>query len=545
MKGKLKSLTLLLVAALMVTLIAACSKNNEANNASNSAASSSASSAAPSEDSSKPLDPATLKVVLFGDKPVDMDKVLAEFENRTKDTLNTKLDMKFELAAEYQNKLNLMLTAGEEFDLAFDAPWWSMNQNISKDYYFELDKYFNNDEYPGLKAAFSPEFLESNKINGHIYAIPVTNALYDAETVLIRKDLREKYGLNPIQSFDDLKVYLQKVKENNPDMIPLASGRDTLYRMFTNLTDKQTTYRAYPYDIGGTGAQFNIVLSADGKQVLGATTIGDPDSDYANFPAPYNTPDFFYSHLDKRVDIRQFLPKDVLATATTAAGQRAGAVEKELTIVAKERFDLKQADPNWDWEIFVYHDGLRNMEEGAVGTAFKAWNFLVIPKTSKNIDRTMKYLDWLFTNPENHDLFELGIEGEHWTKDGDGKYRETANTKNYRFPGYEMTWNLGLSRVNGDNDAETLKYMDYLSKESSYYPLALRGFTFNSESVKTEIAKVQPKYDEYKTLVMAGVDSKWKENAVKWNKELRSLGLDTIRAELLKQVQAYLDAGGK
>ena len=51
---------------------------------------------------------------------------------------------------------------------------------------------------------------ESNKINGHIYAIPLTNAFYDIEVVYIRKDLREKFGMQPIQSYDDLKAYLEK-----------------------------------------------------------------------------------------------------------------------------------------------------------------------------------------------------------------------------------------------------------------------------------------------------------------------------------------------
>ena len=46
------------------------------------------------------------------------------------------------------------MTAGEEVDAAFDAPWGSFNQNVSLGYYQELDKYFNNDEYPGLKKAF-------------------------------------------------------------------------------------------------------------------------------------------------------------------------------------------------------------------------------------------------------------------------------------------------------------------------------------------------------------------------------------------------------
>lgn len=178
--------------------------------------------------------------------------------------------------------------------------------------------------------------------------------------------------------------------------------------------------------------------------MLGASTLGDLDTDYANFPAPYNNPDFFYDHLDTRVEFRQFLPKDVLAT-NAAAGQKVAAFETTIGAVAKMRQELQQSEPGADYDVFIYNDASRYMEDGAIGTNYKAWNFLV-PTTSKNTDRTMRYLDWLFSNPDNHDLFELGIEGEHWMKDGDRLYKTTENTKNYTFPVYEMTWNSCVVR---------------------------------------------------------------------------------------------------
>jgi ABC-type glycerol-3-phosphate transport system substrate-binding protein len=480
-------------------------------------------------------------VRFFGEKPVDMDKVLAEFEKRTADSLNTKLDMSFDVPGEYFNKLKLSLTAAEEIDLAFDAPWRDMYSNISKGYYNELDKYFNNDAYPGLKQAFSPEFLESAKVNGHIYTIPVTNAFYDIPIVIYRKDLREKYGLEPIDSYDELKVFAQKVEENEQNYIGFKGGRMSFHHMFANFEEKQTTYRSFPYEIGGAGAKFNLVLSPDGKKVLGATTIGDPVEEYASFPAPYNNPEFFYGHLDKHVEFSPFLGKDPLA-ANQATTVKYGASETTLFNFAQKRQELKQAEGEGaDYEFFIYNEAARNKQEGAIGTEYKAWNFIGVPVTSKNIDRTMKFLDWLFSSQDNHDLFELGIEGVHWTKEGDKYYRSTEETKNYRFPAYELTWNPTLSRKNADNPQEILDYMDYQSQDQAFYKLALAGFTFNSDPVKTELAKVQPKFSDADKVLSAGVDPKWRESAAKLNKELRALGLEKIRAELVKQAQDFLD----
>lgn len=540
MKRKLKFAASLIVIASLAGSLVACSGSNSANNSGNK----DAAPATETGNSTAAPDQATLKVMLFGDKPVDMDKVLSEFESRTKDTLNTKLDIEFNPASDHKQKTKLKLAAGEAIDLMFDAPWMNLNQNISQGFYHELDKYFNNDEYPGLKKAFSEEFLNANKVDGHIYAIPITNMYYDSEVVFIRKDLREKYGMEPIQSYDDLKTYLDNVKKNEPNMIPFALMGDRGFFKLFGSEEKQTQLRAEPYVIAGTGTSFNLILSDDGKQVLGATTLGDPAEEFAKYPAPFNNSDYFYGSNDTKVEWNQYVQKDVLNEKDPGAlfvSGKSAANESTINAFASTRDRLKSAVPGADLEFFVYNSKIRNLEKEAIGTEYKAWNYLVVPATSKNVDRTMKFLDWLFASQENHDLFELGIEGTHWEKSGDRNYKTTASTQNYAFPGYELTWNPTLSRINAENGEEALKLINYQTEDSTYYELPLTGFVFNTEPVKTEIAKIQPKAAELDPILKNGLDKNWRQSAEKLNKELRNLGLEKVRAELVKQAQAFLD----
>jgi len=537
----------LLIATMLVALLAACSKSNNEGTASKesvSPESPSSSSAEASKEPEKALDPVTLKVMLFGEKPIQLDKVLAEFEKQTKDTLNTKLDFEFNPNADHKQKLVLKMTTAEAVDAAFDAPWMSLTTNVSQGYYQELDKYFNNDEYPGLKAAFPEDYLNANKINGHLYSIPLTNAFYDIDVVYIRKDLREKYGLNPIQSYDELQVYLEKVLENEKGIIPMGNKNDRGFYKLFNLEDKLTDAKF----IGGFSPGFHIYLSEDGKTVIGATTLGDDPSKFESLPAPYNDPYHFFPEYDKAVQWNKFIQKDVLSEKDSQAlfvGGKSAAYEGTINGAAQVRQRLQSAVPGSDLEMFVYNSHMRNMEEAAIGTDYKVWNDIVIPVTSKNADRTMKFFDWMFSSKENHDLIELGIKDTHWTESGDRYYKMTDKTTDYIFPTYEFTWNPTMSRINGDNDEQTLKLLDYQSKTSTYYLQPLSGFTFNTEPVKSEIAKITPLVQQRDPIFKNGLDKNWKESAIKVNKQMGSYGLEKIRAEVIKQVQAFIDGGGQ
>ena len=315
MKGKnIKKATVLLLSSTLALSTAACSKDKRESEAPT------ATSATESASSAR-LQPVTLKVLFLQTKPTEMDKVLAEFEKRTKDTLNTKLDIEF-AGSELTLKLGLKMAAGEEVDLSFDyLGTGTLYQNIAKGYYQPLEKYFNNDAYPGLTKAFPSELIEANKVNGHLYSIPMTEAWKIPGVIYYRKDLREKYGLQPIKTMAEFQVFMNKVKEQNPELVPLAVRNTRGFaggEMFAN-EEVQMNIRTNPYFISGTGVNFSVVLSDDGKKVLGAVTLGDPASDYANLPAPYNKPDYPYQYLDKYVQWNQYLEKDVLAQKNPGA----------------------------------------------------------------------------------------------------------------------------------------------------------------------------------------------------------------------------------
>jgi ABC-type glycerol-3-phosphate transport system substrate-binding protein len=543
-KRKFKQLALPAIALTLSlsTLLTACSSKESPGNSS---------TAQPADSkTAKVPDPVTLKFMLFGEKPADLGKVLSKFEAETKDTLNTKLDIEYNPAPDHKQKMQLKMSTGEAVDLMFDAPWMFLYNNVSLGYYQQLDRYFNNDQYPGLKKAFPPELLDANKINGHIYTVPFMTSYSDPFIIYIRKDIREELGLPPIKTMDDYKNYLDKVQAKHPDYVAAAIGGRGLYRLGIPEENGRKDIRlaAVVQDSFTGGIPFSVALSPDGKKVLGAATIGDPDSEFANFPAPFNTHDSIYGHFGLRVEYRKYNNKDPLSSQAANALDPAKNASGEGTLsnLMQARLTLKKVVPNGDLEPFFYtSQNIANMKPGAIRTDFRANNSVVIPTSSKNADRTMKFLDWLYSSKDNHDLFELGIEGENWVKDGDNGYKTTDKTANYPFQGYELTWNPTLSRINMSNDPETVKYLQYAMDKNSYYQIPLSGFIFDTKPVATEIAKIKPKLQQTADILMTGLEPNWKQLAQKSNKDWRDLGLEKVRAEVIKQVQAYLDAGGK
>ena len=78
--------------------------------------------------------------------------------------------------------------------------------------------------------------------------------------------------------------------------------------------------------------------------------------------------------------------------------------------------------------------------------------------------------------------------------------------------------------------------------ESTYQLSPLAGFTFNTANVETQIANVSALSNELQlTLSMYDADEAVQKINT-WHEEAAKVGLEEIRAELIAQIQAFLDA---
>jgi putative aldouronate transport system substrate-binding protein len=441
-----------------------------------------------------------------------------------------------------------MVASGEPVDFVFDADFANLKTLVPQGAYAQLDKYFNNDAYPGLKKAFPPEYVEANKrYDGHLYTVPFTQYYFDMTVVYLRKDLREKYGLPPINSYADLQKYYDKVLENEKGMTPLALRGNRGYQDITGV-DQVLPDMPTVRQVGVAGWTFWVHLSDDLKKVQDIVELGDPASEWAKLPSPYNSMKAANPQYDKWAEWNKYLEKDVVSQKDDKGlfmSGKAASFYATLSEYAQDKKQLQQTLPGAELEMFVLNSTARNLQPHAYGVDYRANNSIAIPANSKNIDRTMKFIDWLFSSRDNHDLFEYGIPGKHWQPVGDNQIKLLDDSKNYNFPGYELTWNPSMIRLNSDLDDNVKKYFEYSAKPDTYYLSGLRKFQFDSTNFKAEYANISSKTNTFIQLLKDGQIKDWESQVTTMKRDLDALGMDKIRADLKKQLQDYLDKGGK
>lgn len=88
-----------------------------------------------------------------------------------------------------------------------------------------LDEKLNN-EAKSLKSSIHSTLFTAAKVGGKTYGVPVNNAIGEYTYLVFDKELLTKYGKDPntLKSIEDLQDYLDEIKANEPDVVPLKNA---------------------------------------------------------------------------------------------------------------------------------------------------------------------------------------------------------------------------------------------------------------------------------------------------------------------------------
>lgn len=485
----------------------------------------------------------------------NLDKVLAKYEEMTADDpIMSKIHPEFVWVAggDYKDKLTTAMIGQEDFDLMFCGGWHGFTTFIQDGNFADLSSYFNNDAFPGLKNAFSEDFVqamtsyirqEDGSYLSGVFGINLATFYEDSRGFMYREDLRKKYNCAPITDEASLLEFVKTVQENEEGMIGVS-----LWNFFRLDSPWYSAKHAHVFtqdnvNVLGDQTWVWVGLSDDNKTVLNVVVPGDSTEEFAKMPAGYQD-DFISEYIVERTKWNPYLNPSRGGTDTVE--KPAAIAYSTLSEYESKVKTALESNPDEEYGFYVIEDAQRNMEEGAVICDMATNNWLVVPEWSEKTDAVMYFLDWMFGSQEAHDLFELGIEGEDWEAVGASGYRKLDIDENlaYSMPTYSFTQNPAYIRVSEfvSENPELQSRFDYMYDTSTYSLSPLSGFVFDTSNVETQIANVSALSNELQlTISMYDADEAI-EKIKQWHTDAEKVGLEDIRAELISQIQAFLDA---
>lgn len=505
MPRKSKAVTLLLSVLLILSLlVSACSgSNNSGNDAASSDPAGNDGAAATSSSNEKELE-LTIAFIGLGNMN-EVALVEEQISKITKEKINATVKlMPIDIGAWVQ-QVNLLLAGNEPLDLLVTSSFFNFSSQVAKGQLLPIDELVEK-HAPTIKDTMELAIFNATKVGGKSYGVPSVRDTAADHGFVARKDLMDKYGLtfDNVKTYADLDPIFQKIKENEPGMYPLVQRSQT-----SGIAAE--IVRGYIDTLGDTPGIL-IVENQDLKVVnLYEQQMYKDALQLARkwYQAGYTMPD----------------------AATTQEGNnsllKAGKGFSYLSNM-KPGFEAQEKTVN-GYEM-VAARFVPPISTSDSGTGF----MMSIPKNTQDPDRAAQLLNLLYTDKDIANLIANGVEGKHYVDAGNGQIKAPEGGSNYVFNQWQVG-NNALAKV-WEGTAPDIWEQTKEFNNSSTFSKAL-GFSFDSSSVKTEIAAVANVNNQYKAGLESGTIDPAKLD--EFISKLKSAGLDKIIAEKQKQLDQW------
>lgn len=534
-----KKISLLMAAVLCCgTILAGCSNTESTGTQSSSAAQENAAEESivqgiqeeqegqqPALDTSEFV---TLYGYLLGSPEPAFNEVMDEMNKMLKEDLNCEMEINFIDWGVLDSKYPLLLAAGEEIDWIYTADWCHYAAEANKNAFMEIDLDMVKRCMPMYSEYIADAAWDQVTLNDKIYMIPTSTPDVKAYGWIIRKDLADKYGvdLSKVETIWDMDEYLGAIKENEPSMIPMNmdNSYDLLAPIFALMTAKDAGF--------SDSNKCGLVYAFDGNETA--------DGVYSIFE------ESVYSYLkEAAVKMKEwydagYINKDILAATTQSNDnfeQGISGISNDNTL-GMQRTLAKCAENGWVPQIVLTDDA-----NGHAARSSYTNNGFAIAATCQNPERTLAAMDLIMNDPRYNTLLQYGIEGETYIINDAGKvdYPEGVSADNTSY-----NWeNTGFWFINKNIQPPRASWTDdYIALNNKLIEGVLIddpniGFTFTTDSVKSEFSNVQNVWIQYFYPIAIGnvpdVDKAFDELKV----QLTAAGYDKLIEEAKRQYAEY------
>lgn len=332
------------------------------------------------------------------------DRIVAEINKR----LNIDLEVKFVPESGYE-KINVAMATGDLPDVVtINYPSPSLNQWIDEGLLLPLNDYLS--VMPTVKEKLEKN-LKWTAVNNKYYGYPFIEERANT-TMTFRADWLNTLGIKPPQTLDEFYQALKDITTKDPD----KNGKNDTYGL---------TAQKNP----GFNTSFNFIFYAygmpHGDWVLDTNGKVVPIFEH---PAFKQGVQFLRKLWDEKLIDPEFLLNDTQQREQKFYQGKVGFMVAPLfRHVNRLETSLQKINPEGKLGYSAPPagpDGKRGMN-----SAPKNGLFTAVTKNAKNPEKAAKFIEFMLSK-EGRSLLELGIEGVHYTKQGDKiAYNEDERAK--------------------------------------------------------------------------------------------------------------------
>lgn len=533
MKGK-KLVSLLLTAVTVVSLLAGCGTKEVAPSSNDSTEQSD------SSESSDPveLEEKTIQIWLHGDKQKDSEKVWAAFNEKLKEYVpNTTVEFTLIAPAEYKEKFQQMLASGEGVDIAYAANW--VTGNISED--------INDGNFMPLNDLLAE------------YGQGINEVLGENVQNLHKKADGELYYLVNWQGLGDCKYGYYFVKEI-ADLAGDTWADDTAAALdkywneggtvedYQKVFDQFDKYLAAAKEAGmlGAGMKWGTDTSYATHLAMASGSIVNVGLDHRN--ADFEVVDGFQSEYYKvycknMADFykKGYIRSDAMSVDTSSLHQpENGVIDENTYIMDKQNNwgDNRSAELTAQWGMDAICIGVERNSTLNLGEA----TINVIPYCADEPERAMMVMNALYTEPELYQLLVYGIEGEHYTDNGDGTVNRLGGTTSEDSYGYD-NWKVGscINSLVTQNDTPGF-YEMRKEEDTTAYSCPFTQFVFDQTGLEDVITAVRTVQNDYNAQMQTGCHGDdWEKVYEEFMAERKAAGIDKVIDAMKEQMSKYIE----
>lgn len=470
-------------------------------------------------------EPVELVMYYIGDKTEDQDKVLEEVNKILQEKINATLVLKNMSASDYTTKYSLTIAGGETIDMIYTSTWAYYQSEAGKGAFAEVTDQIISDYMPLHKELQSEASWGQAKIGGKVYFVPCNMANVQANAIVIRGDLREKYELEPLKSMDDLRAYYQAVADDPDSGVQFAynaSQQNDMSKLillfdhngWVQVAGSLQNFIAYKYSDNVTPEDVFWVYGTEEYLTFAKEMKEWADAGFWSKSAIANSTD----------------PKEAFANGTSAS------YTQNLGTVGVAASNLMESHPEWKPEIYDLNPDSNRFFGAYIGDGY------AVLERSEYKERAFMALDLLKFDQDLYNLVRHGIEGVHYTKVGDTQWAPAADLSRHPFGN---GWSWGLQNTLWETTREDT-FPDQVTLGNEWTAKAVEGptaaFSFDDSKVQNELANLQNVYTQYGPLLDLGLVDDVEKTLEEFNKQAEAAGLQKILDELKAQLEVYFES---